>query len=71
MEKYYIMMLIDILIAAIVIVVIVYVAKLVLDMLELPAPVRQIAMLIIGLIVLIVVLGWFGVGTDLQLGSRR
>ena len=65
------MMLIDILIAAIVIVVIVYVAKLVLDMLELPAPVRQIAMLIIGLIVLIVVLGWFGVGTDLQLGSRR
>ena len=65
------MMLIDILIAAIVIVVIVYVAKLVLDMLELPPPVRQIAMLIIGLIVLIVVLGWFGVGTDLQLGSRR
>lgn len=65
------MMLIDILIAAIVIVVIVYVAKLVLDMLELPPPVRSIAMLIIGLIVLIVVLGWFGVGTDLQLGSRR
>ena len=65
------MMLIDILIAAIVIVVIVYVARLILDMLELPAPVRSIAMLIIGLIVLIVVLGWFGVGTDLQLGSRR
>jgi len=61
------MMLIDILIAAIVIVVIVYVAKLVLDMLELPPPVRQIAMIIIGLIVLVVVLGWFGVGTELRL----
>ena len=56
--------LIDILIAAIILVVIIYVAKLVIDMLELPAQVRSIAMLIIGLVALLVVLGWLGVGTE-------
>lgn len=65
------MTLIDILIAAIVLIVIIYVVKLVLDMLELPDPVRKIAMLIIGLVILVVVLGWLGVGTDLRLDRPR
>ena len=59
------MMLIDILIAAIVIGIVVYVAKLILDLLELPQPLRQLVMLVIAVIVIVIVLGWFGVGTRL------
>lgn len=59
------MMLIDILVAAIVIGIVVYVAKLILDLLELPQPLRQLVMLVIAVIVIVIVLGWFGVGTRL------
>lgn len=66
------MTLIDILIAALILFVVIYIAKLLLDYLELPPPVRSIAMLIIAIVVLIVILSWFGVGTgDLTLGGSR
>lgn len=63
------MTIIDLLIAVIVLVVVIYVAKLVLDMVELPPPIRTIVMLIIGLVVLFIVLSWFGLADGLT--TRR
>lgn len=66
------MTLIDILIAAIIIAVVVYVAKLIIEMLALPAPIKSIAYLIIGLVVLVLVLQWFGVEAgNLKIGDRQ
>ncbi len=56
------MTIIDIIVAAIVIVVILYVVQIVMSMITLPPQIKQLAWLIIGLIILIIVLGWFGVG---------
>ena len=63
------MTLIDLLIAVIILLVVLYVAKIVIDYLELPPPIRQIVMLIIALVVLVIVLGWFGLADGLT--TRR
>ena len=63
------MTLIDLLIMAIVLIVVIYVAKLVLDMLELPPPMRTIVMLVIAVGVLVIVLSWFGLADGLT--TRR
>ena len=68
------MTIIDLLLAAIVICIVIYVAKLVLDMLELPPPIRQLIMLIIAVVVLFIVLSWFGVVGDIsttKIGSKH
>ena len=44
------------LVGCLILAVVIYVVKLIIDMLELPAPVKQIALIIIGLIGLIVVI---------------
>lgn len=52
---------ISILLSILVLVVIVYVVTLVINMLNLPGPVKQIALLIVGLCALLWLLGVFGV----------
>ena len=54
-------MLIDVLVALIVIAILIYVVNLVIGMLGLPAEVKTIALLIIGLIALLYILSLFGV----------
>lgn len=61
---------IDFLIGALFLVVILYVVKLVMNMINIPENIKQIAWIIIGLIVLMIVLQWFGI-YDIDLGSRR
>ncbi len=52
----------------------IYVVKLVLDMLELPPPIRQLVMLVVAVVVILVLLSWLGVvgniGTT-QIGAKR
>lgn len=55
------MNLIGFLVAVLVILIVVYVCKLVVDFLELPPPVRTIALLIIGLVCLLMLLNSIGV----------
>ncbi len=45
------------LVGCLILVVVIYVARLVIDMLGLPEPVKQIALIIIGLVCLIIILG--------------
>ncbi len=56
------MTIIDIILAAIVIVILLYVVQIIMSMIALPPQIKQLAWLIIGLIILIIVLGWFGIG---------
>ncbi len=67
------MTIIDLIIAAIVLVVVLYIVSIVMSMIPLPAQIKELAWLIIGLLVLLIVLGWFGIGGDIlhkQVTSR-
>lgn len=65
------MNLVGLLVTLLVLAVIVYVVKLVMDMLPLPDPVKLIAYLILGLVGLIVLLNILGLNTGTSFGFGR
>ncbi len=62
------MNLVGLLISVLILGVIVYVVKLFVDWMEFPSPLRQIILLIVGLVVLVALLNLLGIGTNVGYG---
>ncbi len=62
------MNLIGLLVTLLVLAIVIYVVKLILDMLPLPDPVRLIVYLILGLVGLLILLNMLGIGTGVSFG---
>jgi heme A synthase len=65
------MTLIGFLVALIILAIVVYIAKLVIDMLPLPEVAKTIAMLLLGLVALLYILGLFGINTGVNVPALR